>query len=95
MDLILGNDSERFINIEGIKKNISGTTSPHNTIFGWVLSGPVVAEPVQVYTTNAVASDDCQIGDILRKFWEQEEVPTFDSASDEDKYCETFYNQTL
>lgn len=43
IDLILGNDSERFINLDGIKKNICGETSAYNTIFGWVLSGPIKA----------------------------------------------------
>lgn len=40
IDLILGNDSERFINIEGIRKNVCGEASAYNTVFGWVLSGP-------------------------------------------------------
>ncbi|XP_075170131.1 uncharacterized protein LOC142242439, partial [Haematobia irritans] len=94
IDLILGNDSERFINIEGIKKNICGQASAYNTIFGWVLSGPMVAEKVSTFTTNVVTSEDEQISDILRKFWEIEEIPKKSLCSAEDKYCEDFYNTT-
>ncbi|XP_061400856.1 uncharacterized protein LOC133336592 [Musca vetustissima] len=94
IDLILGNDSERFINLEGIKKNICGTTSAYNTIFGWVLSGPMSVETVQSFSTNVVSSEDENISSILRMFWETEEVPTIPSSSPSDKYCEELFATT-
>ncbi|XP_073831530.1 uncharacterized protein [Musca autumnalis] len=35
IDIILGADVERFITLEGIKRNILGNTSAYNTIFGF------------------------------------------------------------
>lgn len=71
--------------MEGIKKNISGTTPTYNTIFGRVLSGPVASEQIYSFTTNVVDSEETQLSALLRKFWEQEEMRTFDPASVEDK----------
>ncbi|XP_073834568.1 sulfotransferase 4 isoform X1 [Musca autumnalis] len=57
IDIILGADVERFINLDGIKKNVFGNTSAYNTIFGWVLSGPIFAENSLSSTTNFIASN--------------------------------------
>lgn len=94
IDLILGNDSERFINLDGMKKNICGTTSAYNTIFGWVLSGPMAVETVQSFSTNVVPSEDETLCGVLRKFWETEEVPTMSPSAPSDIYCEEFYSST-
>ncbi|XP_075150812.1 uncharacterized protein LOC142224919 [Haematobia irritans] len=94
IDLILGNDSERFINLEGIKKDICGQASAYNTIFGWVLSGPIITQHVRIFTTNVVPSEDENISDVLRKFWEIEEVPSAPHSSDEDKFCQDYYSST-
>ncbi|XP_059221109.1 uncharacterized protein LOC131995877 [Stomoxys calcitrans] len=94
IDLVLGNDSERFINIEGIKKNICGDTSAYNTIFGWVLSGPMRAETVFSFSVNVLKPEEPAISDLLRKFWEQEEIPSSPLVSDSDAFCEEFYRKT-
>ncbi|XP_065368694.1 uncharacterized protein LOC135961125 [Calliphora vicina] len=94
IDLIIGNDSEHFINIEGIKKNICGQASAYNTIFGWVLSGPIETNTVQTLTTTVTPSENSALNNTLRQFWEQEELPLKPVISEEDQYCETFYKQT-
>ncbi|XP_073821478.1 uncharacterized protein [Musca autumnalis] len=94
IDLILGNDSERFINLEGIKKNICGNASAYNTIFGWVLSGPMQIEQVHSFTSRIVESENHLISNLLRKFWEQEEVPRTLPVSVSDEFCEEFYKKT-
>lgn len=94
IDLILGNDSERFINLDGIKNNICGLASAYNTIFGWVLSGPVNSKPVNALPTSVVPSENSILNDILRKFWQQEEIPSTKHLSKEDQYCEQFCIQT-
>ncbi|XP_075150527.1 uncharacterized protein LOC142224630 [Haematobia irritans] len=94
IDLILGNDSERFINIDGVRKNVCGDTSAYNTVFGWVLSGPMEAEEVHVFTTNVVPSESPSLEEILRTFWESEEVPLSRPLSEDDQYCEELYSKT-
>ncbi|XP_059217646.1 uncharacterized protein LOC131994782 [Stomoxys calcitrans] len=94
IDLILGNDSERFINLEGIKKNICGETSAYNTIFGWVLSGPMRTETYHSFSTNVIESEEVAISQLLRRFWEQEQVPTSHLGSESDSYCEELFERT-
>ncbi|XP_075162875.1 uncharacterized protein LOC142235508 [Haematobia irritans] len=94
IDLVLGNDSERFINIDGIKKNICGETSAYNTIFGWVLSRPMRTETILSFSVNVLESEGTSLSDLLRKFWEQEEVPTSHLVSAADAFCKEFYKKT-
>lgn len=67
IDLILGNDADRIINLEGIKKNICGNTSDYKTIFGWVLSGPIKTETLQLISTTIVEKHDPPLSEMLRK----------------------------
>ncbi|XP_037827650.1 uncharacterized protein LOC119615720 [Lucilia sericata] len=94
IDLILGNDYEHFINLDGIRKNICGKTSAYKTIFGWVLSGPIKVEPIQAFTTEVSSNENYELATLLKKFWEDEEIPSVNTNSKEDEYCENFYAQT-
>lgn len=94
VDIILGNDCERHFNLEGRKTGIGGLASAYNTIFGWVICGPMDTQVVQSFTTTVVPSKTVELNDLLRKFWEQEELPSPMHTSDEDHYCEEFYKQT-
>ncbi|XP_075158159.1 uncharacterized protein LOC142231437 [Haematobia irritans] len=93
IDIILGNDSERFLNLEGIKRNICGIASAYNTVFGWVLSGPISTK-VQSFTSTVGFSENSSLDKLLRKFWEQEEIPFFNQSTAEDDFCEEFYRRT-
>ena len=94
IDLILGNDYEHHFNIDGIKKNICGKASAYNTIFGWVLSGPINTQSTQIFTISVNPKDTLELNSFLKKFWEQEEVPTTPTKSPEDKFCEDLYTKT-
>ncbi|XP_046810015.1 uncharacterized protein LOC124420599 [Lucilia cuprina] len=94
IDIILGNDYEHFINIDGIKKNICGLTSAYNTIFGWVLSGPIKTQTIQSFTTSVVISKTSDLNALLKKFWEEEEIPSSRPQLPEDEICENLYAQT-
>ncbi|XP_065368746.1 uncharacterized protein LOC135961178 [Calliphora vicina] len=94
IDLILGNDYEHCLNLEGIKKNICGQTSAYKTIFGWVLSGPMKTKTVQTFTTAVTSSESSELSTLLRKFWEQEEIPKTRFKSEEDEFVEQFFTKT-
>ncbi|XP_065356169.1 uncharacterized protein LOC135950561 [Calliphora vicina] len=94
IDLIIGNDYEHFINLEGIKKNICGQTSAYSTVFGWVLSGPIKTQTIQTFTTEVISCETTELNNILKKFWEQEEIPTYHPKTLEHEICEKFYTQT-
>ncbi|XP_065365526.1 uncharacterized protein LOC135958552 [Calliphora vicina] len=94
IDLILGNDYEHSINIEGIKKNVCGQTSAYNTVFGWVLSGPIKTQTIQTFTTAVTPCETADLNNTLKRFWEQEEIPTSHPKAIEHDICEKFYTQT-
>ncbi|XP_065356147.1 uncharacterized protein LOC135950538 [Calliphora vicina] len=94
IDLILGNNYEYSINIEGIKKNVCGQTSAYNTVFGWVLSGPIKTQTIQTFTTEVTPCENADLNNILKKFWEQEEIPTSHPKTVEHDICEKLYTQT-
>lgn len=92
IDLILGEDNAHHVEMEGIIKNICGHLSAHNTIFGWVISGPVPT--TQSFSATVSPSDNIALNDLLRKFWETEEIPNFPKVSSQDTYCEDYYKET-
>lgn len=113
IDRVLGNDCERFVNTRGIGRKVCGLASAYKTVFGWVLSGPVVAQPIHSFTISVstpekanhyqdlysaglplMPSKNSDLNDLLRKFWEQEELHLPPVLSKEDQYCEEFYKRT-
>ena len=95
IDLILGNDYEYLVNIEGIKRNICGRTSACSTIFGWVLSGLMKTQTVQTLTISVIPLDISDLNNILKKFWAEEQIPSTHPCSTEDEICERFYTRTI
>ncbi|XP_046811695.1 uncharacterized protein LOC124421028 [Lucilia cuprina] len=94
IDLIIGNDYEQFLNLEGIKKNVCGQTSAYHTVFGWVLSGPIKTQTIQTFTTSVTQCETSDLNNTLKMFWEQEEIPTSHPNTVEHEICEKFYTQT-
>ncbi|XP_065368962.1 uncharacterized protein LOC135961390 [Calliphora vicina] len=94
IDLVLGNDSERFINLDGIRRDVCGSATAYKTVFGWVLSGSVQTKPIFSFSTSVKSAEDNNLDKLIRKFWEQEEIPSARPISSEDEYCEQFYSQT-
>lgn len=94
--LILGADSYGQI----LKPNIIlGTLqSPvaQNTIFGWVLSGPVATSTDLIAATSYHCSVNRDLQDLLTKFWKQEEIPTSSlTLSPDDAKCEEHFGTTF
>jgi hypothetical protein len=59
------------------------------SVFGWVISGRV--KPIQSFVS--VNSDDCQLNQILRNFWELESVSSKQPLSQEELFCESHFIQ--
>ncbi|XP_075152046.1 uncharacterized protein LOC142226066 [Haematobia irritans] len=94
IDLLIGGDLLPSIMLPGIKREICGSLMAQQTIFGWILTGPVPSHSTP--TSTSIVSYFCEISveaDISR-FWEVEDFPkkTFHSSSD--RYCETLYTST-
>ncbi|XP_046803764.1 uncharacterized protein LOC124419196 [Lucilia cuprina] len=94
IDLVLRNDSERFINLDEIRRDVCGSVTAYRTVFGWVLSGSVQTKPIFSFSTSVKSAEENGLDKLIRKFWEQEELPSARPISSEDEYCEQFYAQT-
>ena len=52
VDLLLGSDLYPKILLGGIHQNILGSLIAQNTVFGWILTGPLSPSKIRVHTTN-------------------------------------------
>ena len=51
-------------------------------------------QTVQTFTTSVIPSDISDCNNILKKFWEEQEIPSTHPSSTEDEICERFYTRT-
>jgi len=62
------------------------------TIFGWILSGPAgVAQPDPDKAHVSLCTAEYDTNTLLRKFWEDEEVPQRLPLKEEDEQCENHF----
>ncbi|XP_067620476.1 uncharacterized protein [Eurosta solidaginis] len=93
IDMVLGSDILPQILIPGLKTNVARSLIAQNTIFGWILSGPL-KEQISTFSTQVVETQKEFLEDLLKRFWEQEEVPSASSLKDDDLICEELYKST-
>ncbi|XP_061397608.1 uncharacterized protein LOC133333309 [Musca vetustissima] len=80
--------------LQGMQSNILGSLIAQNTVFGWIITGPISASNIRVFSTNVAYSEEDNINKTLLRFWELEEVPKRSILSPADKYCEENYKKT-
>ncbi|EFN67714.1 hypothetical protein EAG_00508, partial [Camponotus floridanus] len=96
VDMIIGADVYHQIIREGLKKGPIDSPIAQLTAFGWIISGPTSANRTSLLTNSYHASMDQQLFDVLRKFWEQQEVciNKSSSLSPEEQACEKHFQDT-
>jgi hypothetical protein len=92
IDIVLGSDVIPQIFLHGTD-TVCGSLLAQETIFGWIISGPV-PETVSTFTTQVEHISNETISTQLRQFWEQEEMPDSQKASSDDQACEELYKNT-
>ena len=88
VDVLLGADIYYACIKEGIIPSIDGAPTAQQTVFGWVIAGPAHTgdtSSVVCHHTHAISDD------LLRKFWELEEVPTASKLTVEEEECERHF----
>ncbi|XP_073831560.1 uncharacterized protein [Musca autumnalis] len=65
VDLLLGADLYPQILREGTQRNILGSMLAQNTIFGWILTGPMPSSSVQVFTTVLDIAEEESLSETL------------------------------
>ncbi|GAB1869293.1 Gag-pol polyprotein [Camponotus japonicus] len=96
VDMIIGADVYHQIIREGLKKGPIDSPIAQLTAFGWIISGPISAKRTSVLVKSYHVSMDQQLYDVLRKFWELEEVSINKSSSlsPEEQDCEKHFQDT-
>ncbi|XP_043063811.1 uncharacterized protein LOC122319976 [Drosophila ficusphila] len=97
IDVLIGADMLPSVLLSGMRTNICGSLLGQETIFGWVLTGPVSStfsqNRVSAFTTQITETSDRVLEKLLTKFWEVENIPT-KRVKDSDSYCENNFLQT-
>ncbi|XP_070530017.1 uncharacterized protein [Cardiocondyla obscurior] len=102
INMILGADIYSEIILEGLKKGAPGQLIAQNSIFGWILSGPVGARDsdasgvlppprIAVHLSVKQDTDAVELTDALERFWISEEPPEHHAPSIEDEQCESHF----
>lgn len=107
IDIILGADLYSSIILDGIWKGGPGEPFAQNSIFGWIISGPVTSSPScsdRAPTSSPAASlssivsvhhgsIDASIHEDIKRFWEIEEIPHQTMFTDDEKRCEDHFSR--
>ncbi|XP_043064460.1 uncharacterized protein LOC122320331 [Drosophila ficusphila] len=95
--VLIGADILRSVLLSGTRTNICGSLLGQETIFGWVLTGPVSSTPnhgrVSAFTTQISETADKELNKLLTKFWEVEDLP-IKMVKEPDSYCESNFRRT-
>ncbi|XP_062713189.1 uncharacterized protein LOC134290152 [Aedes albopictus] len=94
IDIIIGAEYFYDFLTEGRSKISEEGPTLQNTVFGWIVSGRILDQPVS--PTQAV-SFSCTLADIqdqLARFWELESCKSSSIQSVEESTCETIFDET-
>ncbi|XP_011867810.1 PREDICTED: uncharacterized protein LOC105561982, partial [Vollenhovia emeryi] len=94
--------------LDGIRKGGIGQPFAQNSIFGWVISGPITSSETDARGNLTTHSVKCALASItahhvfcslaleqeLRRFWEVEELPRQSILTPQEKQCEEHFRGT-
>ncbi|XP_067209942.1 uncharacterized protein [Linepithema humile] len=92
IDMLIGAGLYWKILVGTPRNKIEGQPSLQNTRLGWIIGGEIPGvqpKTSQVVLTNEVLSQQ------LERFWRQEELPETPEYTDEEKYCEQYFLDTV
>ncbi|XP_062127128.1 uncharacterized protein LOC133839543 [Drosophila sulfurigaster albostrigata] len=96
IDILIGADILPSVILRGSRPNICGSLLGQETVFGWILTGPVsqnVSTTVSAFSTRVALQADEQLDSLLSKFWEVEYIPA-KLIKESDFVCEENFVKT-
>ena len=96
IDIILGADIFGLCLLTGLKQGALGSLTAQDTVFGWILSGPVHERTIErmVSITAQQSITEEVLHDDLRRFWEMEEPTTRSCSTSDELTCELHFLST-
>ena len=95
IDILLGGDiyARLMVGDVGVLKRPDGEMLAQLSIFGWVVTGSI-ASPCLNVNSDSTLTHLVQTDDLLKRFWEIEEIPSATNLSLEEKRCEQHFKAT-
>ncbi|XP_051864225.1 uncharacterized protein LOC127566245 [Drosophila albomicans] len=96
IDILIGADILPSVILSGSRPNICGSLLGQETVFGWILTGPVsqsMSTTVSAFSTRVALQADEQLDSLLSKFWEVEDIPA-KLIKESDFVCEENFVKT-
>ncbi|XP_070162518.1 uncharacterized protein [Polyergus mexicanus] len=108
IQLILGSDVYHDVLLDGRRKGKLGQLAAQESIFGWVISGPLTANAQTsrfpagngstICSTSHITVHHCTsintLAKDIQKFWEIEELPQSHILTPQDEQCEAHFRDT-
>ncbi|XP_073820633.1 uncharacterized protein [Musca autumnalis] len=94
IDILLGADLLPSIMLPGYKNGICGSLMAQETVFGWILTGPVPNQTVSTFSTCVSYFSEISADNEISRFWEVENIPSRNAMSRSDTFCEDLYERS-
>ncbi|XP_070529844.1 uncharacterized protein [Cardiocondyla obscurior] len=96
--MIIGADLYGDVILDGVRKGMSGNPVAQNTVFGWIISGPLScalsSQPPSPQLTVHHCAPEADLESALRRFWEIEELPARQFLTPAEERCENHFRAT-
>ncbi|XP_059221530.1 uncharacterized protein LOC131998438 [Stomoxys calcitrans] len=94
IDMLLGADLIPFIMLGGVRRNVCDSLIAQETVFGWILTGPVKLSPISSFNARVSFFNGASLDRQISRFWEVEDLPRHREMSPDDFICEENYKNT-
>lgn len=94
IDVLLGADVFPLVLLKGRRYGVEGQPSALETVFGWVLIGPVEHQLSEKIQSCFVSLSNDSLNASFKRFWELEQISTDILVSEEDSQCEELFRQS-
>ncbi|XP_075163061.1 uncharacterized protein LOC142235687 [Haematobia irritans] len=94
IDILLGADVLPSIMLQGCRLGVCGSLMAQQTVFGWIITGPVHNETPYSQTTCVSYFCEISLDKEISRFWEVENIPQKRFMSQSDKFCDELYKST-
>lgn len=96
VQIIIGSDYYHSVIRPSLIPGNSSSPTAQQTIFGWVLCGPIVGNDASITAQVLHCSPDHELQNLISRFWTQEELPgtSRTTLSEEEEECERHFLTT-